>query len=247
MLEQPQQQARVDASPTASPSRAPRAGVKPIVVSTERPSRTAASDAPAPRWQSRPTPRAGQLRRAPRRVGVREAVEAVAAHAPALAPLARQRVRRRRRRRASRGRRCRSTRRPARPGSAREHGVQRGERLRLVQRREVGRAPAARATTPSSTRTGRRGSARRRGRSGARRRRRVPSAADRRPQRVLVDLRARRVDVGARRRPSSPASSTRSLRLLDPALTTRTRTRRDQPPGQHPVAHVGRSSPCSRV
>ena len=30
-----------------SPSR----GVKPIVVSTERPSRTAASDAPAPRWQ----------------------------------------------------------------------------------------------------------------------------------------------------------------------------------------------------
>lgn len=30
-----------------SPSR----GVKPVVVSIERPSRTAASDAPAPRWQ----------------------------------------------------------------------------------------------------------------------------------------------------------------------------------------------------
>jgi hypothetical protein len=28
----------------------PSSGVKPIVVSTERPSRTAASDAPAPRW-----------------------------------------------------------------------------------------------------------------------------------------------------------------------------------------------------
>src|SRR5258708_595238 len=29
----------------------PSSGVKPIVVSTERPPRTAASDAPAPRWQ----------------------------------------------------------------------------------------------------------------------------------------------------------------------------------------------------
>ena len=29
----------------------PSSGVKPIVVSTERPSRTAASEAPAPRWQ----------------------------------------------------------------------------------------------------------------------------------------------------------------------------------------------------
>ncbi len=29
----------------------PSSGVKPIVVSTDRPSRTAASDAPAPRWQ----------------------------------------------------------------------------------------------------------------------------------------------------------------------------------------------------
>ena len=29
----------------------PSFGVKPMVVSTERPSRTAASDAPAPRWQ----------------------------------------------------------------------------------------------------------------------------------------------------------------------------------------------------
>ena len=29
----------------------PSSGVKLIVVSTERPSRTAASDAPAPRWQ----------------------------------------------------------------------------------------------------------------------------------------------------------------------------------------------------
>ena len=29
----------------------PSSGVKPIVVSTERPPATAASDAPAPRWQ----------------------------------------------------------------------------------------------------------------------------------------------------------------------------------------------------
>ena len=41
----------------------PSSGVKPIVVSTERPSRTAASDAPAPRWQV--TIRARRRRAAP--------------------------------------------------------------------------------------------------------------------------------------------------------------------------------------
>ena len=98
----------------------PSSGVKPIVVSTERPSRTAASDAPAPRWQV--TSRSAiegspeELRRAPRCIGVREAVEAVLAQVPALAPLGRDRVGGGRRRHRRRGMPCRSTRPRARPG-----------------------------------------------------------------------------------------------------------------------------------
>ena len=78
----------------------PSSGVKPIVVSTEMPPATAASEAPAPRWHV--TTRKlldlapGELGGAPGRVRVREAVEAEAAKIPALAPLGRQRIRRRR-------------------------------------------------------------------------------------------------------------------------------------------------------
>jgi hypothetical protein len=72
----------------------PSIGVKPIVVSTQRPSRTAASDAPAPRWQL--TTRGA--RGAREAYAWRQAVEAEAPHAEALAPRARQRVGRRGRR-----------------------------------------------------------------------------------------------------------------------------------------------------
>ena len=77
----------------------PSSGVKPIVVSTLRPPRTAASEAPAPRWQvttrsaDRPP---DELAGAARGAGVGQAVEAVAADRPALAPLPRHRVGRRR-------------------------------------------------------------------------------------------------------------------------------------------------------
>ena len=139
----------------------PSSGVKPIVVSTERPSRIAHSDAPAPRWQltsRRPAARrAEQLGRAPGDPGVREAVEAVAADAPALAPRRGQRVGRRGRAAASRGRRCRSTRPPARRAARAVTGVERGERLRLVQRRQ-------RRVSSRSARL----DARRRSRTGAR-------------------------------------------------------------------------------
>ena len=69
----------------------PSSGVNPIVVSSEEPSLIAHSEAPAPRWQltiRRSLPgSAEQLRRASRDPGVGEAVEAVAAQTPALAPL----------------------------------------------------------------------------------------------------------------------------------------------------------------
>ncbi len=118
----------------------PSSGVNPMVVSTERPSRTAASDAPAPRWQvttRRPSASpADDLRRPSRGIRVREPVEAVPAEVPALAPLGRERVGERRgRERGVEGR--------VEAGDGRhlrEHGGHRGERgqgLRLVQRREV--------------------------------------------------------------------------------------------------------------
>ena len=50
MLLEPEHQARVDRPDRVAMTR-PSSGVNPIVVSTDRPSRTAASDVPAPRWQ----------------------------------------------------------------------------------------------------------------------------------------------------------------------------------------------------
>ena len=113
-------------------------------------------------------------------------------------------------------------------GQRGEHGVERGERLRLVQRREVGQRPQlahARRRRPGPPT----GSARRRGRPGGRRRRPSRRRRSTPRTRVLVDLRAAARRGRPRRRPRRRGSSTRSLRLLDPALTTRTRTRRDQP------------------
>ncbi len=109
----------------------PSSGVKPIVVSTQRPSRTAASDAPAPRWQVTTRPGA----RASRRPGVGEAVEAVAPQRPALAPGGGQRVGRRGSRQpgVERGVEARDR---GQPRPRLPHRSERGERLRLVQRRQ---------------------------------------------------------------------------------------------------------------
>ena len=125
----------------------PSSGVKPIVVSTDRPSRTAASDAPAPRWQvtsRRPVGRPPeQLGRAPRGVGVRQPVEPVPAQVPALAPLRRQRVGGRGGRQRGVERRVEAGDRRARPAAPPLTAVERRERLRLVERRQVGQGARA--------------------------------------------------------------------------------------------------------
>ena len=69
----------------------PSSGLKPIVVSTERPSRTAVTEQPPPRWQAT-SREAAHLRGDPLD---RDAVEAVPADAPVLPPPARHGVRRR--------------------------------------------------------------------------------------------------------------------------------------------------------
>ncbi len=80
----------------------PSSGVNPMVVSTLRPSTTAARDAPAPRWHvTMRSPRSGrptQFSGPAGAVRVGQAMESVAADAVLLPPLARDRVRRRRRR-----------------------------------------------------------------------------------------------------------------------------------------------------
>ena len=165
--------AALDAATAAGPGRRcpavmamtrPSIGVKPIVVSTDRPPATAASEAPAPRWHvtiAQVASRAQQLGGAPRGVGVREPVEAE----PAARPLGRQRVGGGARRAASRGTRCRSTRRRACSEQPQGERVDRGERARLVQRRQLGeleqaararrrrsRSPPAALSPPCTTR-----------------------------------------------------------------------------------------------
>ena len=121
VLQQPQQQARVDAARAGGhhqplERREAHRGVDGAPV------RDAHSDAPAPRWQltirSRRASRASSSRRAPRDPRVREPMKAVAAHAPALAPRAPAARTWPRPRAGSRERRCRSTRPPAGSGSA---------------------------------------------------------------------------------------------------------------------------------
>ena len=231
--QQPQHAGRGRRVPERVAITSPSSGVKPIVVSTERPPRTAASEAPAPRWQVT-TPAA----------------------APAGAGAAR------RRRATGRGSRtgaapsARATRGAARrwrppPGGGVERGVEAGDRRHVGQRarrpRRCRPAPPAGAaapasvellagppTTSSSTRT------------GSRKRAppcttRCPTASGRRssgaerPSATSLAGRAGRAAPSS----SSSSSSTRSLRLLDPALTTRTRIRR-QSPGQRPVADLRR-------
>ena len=128
----------------------PSSGVKPIVVSTQRPSRTAASDAPAPRWQVTTDARRRQRARPRRRRratgrGSRSGAARSARATPAAArrwppPPA-----------ASRGTRCRSRRRAGTPGSARRDRVDARQRRRLVQRRESASARSAASTSSSTT------------------------------------------------------------------------------------------------
>ena len=116
----------------------PSSGVKPIVVSTERPSSTAHSEAPGAEVAGHDPARTGrELPRAAGGVGVREAVEAEPAHPVALPPFARQRVggRRRRERGVEGGVEARDLRHVRqRP----RDGVDGRQRLRLVKRRERG-------------------------------------------------------------------------------------------------------------
>ena len=91
-LEQPQQQAGVDAARAGRHDQALERREAHRRVDGPRRPRTAASDAPAPRWQvttRRSATAPEQLGGPARGVGVREPVEAVAAQRPALAPLRR--------------------------------------------------------------------------------------------------------------------------------------------------------------
>ena len=120
----------------------PSIGVKPIVVSTDRPPATAASEAPAPRWHvtTRRSVATQQLGCAARGVRVREPVEAE----PAARPLGRQGVGGGRvgERRVERGVEAGGG---GRLGQPQGEGVDRRERARLVQRRQLGELEQARA------------------------------------------------------------------------------------------------------
>ena len=243
----------------------PSSGVKPIVVSTDAPSRIAHSEAPAPRWQltMRSVRATNQRRRPPRDPSVGQAVKPVAPEPPALSPGRGQRVR-------DRGRRQRRVKRGVEAGDRRQVRAARPRRRRARRATSAGAAARDRSARSSSLdhagvdRARPRGTARRRGRSGARPRRPSPSprrrapVAARRGRRETAARRAR-----ARRRSVSSASSSRSLTVLEPALTTSTRTMVTRycgggPGSARPVGagsapgHVqsrtsGRSSPNSRV
>ena len=212
----------------------PSSGVKPIVVSTraavahggQRRARAEVAGDDAPRARD-------ELRGPPRRVGVRQAVEAVApqrASARATRPAAR---RSRPPPAAWRGTPCRSTRPPAVRAARARTASSAASDLRLVQRRERGqraqrgrdrvvdRPPARGTRSPPCTTRWPTASA-------------APSAVERR----RVERRPRAASRSRVPSSSSPAPSSRSLRLLDPALTTRTRT--GSAARQHPVADLGR-------
>ena len=228
----------------------PSSGVKPIVVSTDRPPSTAASEAPAPRWQvttrSAASPaRPQQLRGPPRGVRVRQPVEPVPPEVPALAPRRRDRVRATPRRASWRGTRCRSTRRAGTPGSAAataaiaasDRGWWSGASGDSASMRGDGRVVDERPARRTASR---------RGRPGARPRRRRPNRA--------IAVRDDRGVGGPDRRgrsavaeDASSGSRSRSLQAARPALTTRIRPARGLSPATSSAAISGASSPSSRV
>ena len=132
----------------------PSSGVKPIVVSTDRPPRIAHSDAPAPRWQltiRSPPPRSARAARPPggrpRRGRARGSRTGAGPSAPA-----RRRAARRSPRPAGRVA-WKAVSKQATAGTSgqrRRHRVERGERLRLVERapgRPARAAPTRRSTS----------------------------------------------------------------------------------------------------
>ena len=94
----------------------PSSGVKPIVVSTERPSSTAVTEQPPPRWQTTSRGHGARARAAPLRPRARGSRSGGPPTPRASAPAARRSTPRPG---SWRGRPCRRPRRAARPGSAR--------------------------------------------------------------------------------------------------------------------------------
>ena len=228
--------------------------MKPIVVSTERPSSTALTEQPLPRWQttsrrqrSAPRIRVGLLV-APRDV---EPVKAVAAQLEALAPLARQRVRRglRRQRAVKGGVEAGDLRQARQRRGGRVDALERGARVQRRQRRERGDRGArvgVDARRPGEARPAVHDAVPDRLGAAAR-------VGERRAQRAGVAAGARRPAPSARsprsRIASVAASTSACLRLLEPALTTRTRTATatSRAPGQVQSRTSGMSSKCSRM
>ena len=201
----------------------PSSGVKPIVVSTERPPRTAASEAPAPRWQvttrTRRRRAPAQRGRAPRRRTRATGRGTRTAGRRALAPRRAGSRRWTPPRAASRGTRCRSTRRAGRPAAtartgaiaASDRGWWSGARAASARdRRDDAVVDRARPAPRTASR---------RGPPGGRPRRPGRAVRDRgRERRIAVARRGRsgRLEDGVVRRRAAGA-----CRLLDPALTTR--------------------------
>ena len=133
----------------------PSSGVKPIVVSTERPPGSRTATRPAPRWQLTIRKPDGETppatRRPPRDPRVRQPMEAVSPNPPARTPIRRQRVRKRRVRQRGVERRVEARDR-RQPRERPRDRVERGQRLRLMQRRQVDQL-AQRRRTPASTST----------------------------------------------------------------------------------------------
>ena len=120
-------------------------------------------------------------------------------------------------------------------------GVDGGERARLVQRRRASVSSMQAARTSSSIQVGRpqRVAA---VHDAMRRRRRAPAARRARRRGTASPRGHSAVALGDVR---SSASSSRSFRLLEPALTTSTRSRVS--PARSSRGRPGGSSPCSRV
>ena len=138
----------------------PSSGVKPIVVSTDRPPSTAASDAPGSEVRGDQPQLAKrsfeELRCTPCRVA-RARARGSRSGAAASAPTSRRASRTSRPRAGAwRERRCRSRRHSGTPGRSRSGRVDRRERRRIVQRRQLGEPlrDAARPIGSSSDRSG---------------------------------------------------------------------------------------------
>ncbi len=227
----------------------PSSGVNPIVVSTDRPPRAAHSDAPAPRWHvtTRSSAVAGRAtggRRGARRTRARArgsrsgGAPSCSRHAAGSAYV------------------------DAAGGHRRvEGGVEAGDLTRRRQRRSArDRARRARGAGAAA-----RAPRARRARARPRRRRRPPRGSELPPCTTRCPTAAHAGELAERigaascavalpgrasccLEPSSSPPSSRSFRLLEPALTTRTRRRVAHGADDHFQSRTsGMSSPNSRV